>query len=412
MSDVKIKVCFLHPWIKSIEDVLKLLCIQDMPIAERFELDYENPDYVIATDYVTSSYRYMKQFKRLVGYQDDSGKNPIRIFWTEECVSPDFNIFDYSITWNWKLSYRDRAARIPPHIFIGSNMTERQNTLSYEDAVSLLRQGNLRFCNFFYSNPGHFKMKRDELFYALQGYKHVDSLGKYLNNVGGVVGDDNKITEPKQGLSRGGRYSWQEVSVRLKSNYKFTIAAENAQSDGYTSEKLLTSFLAHSVPIYWGNPYVAEEYNPEAFINCNDYDNFDNVVKRVKEIDEDDELWARMVSQPWQTEQQARKSEAEYESYKKFIMNIFTSPIEQAYRRTMGEWVYLYGLWYFEQRFIRNKKRSLIGEFIKSFLDTDTIDSIGKLLSMPRAIFNPHWRQAKQLKRYTLEDFLKEKNFS
>ena len=403
MYDKKIKVCFLHPWIKSIDDVLELLCIKDMPIAERLELDYEAPDYVIATDYVVSSYEYMKQFKSLVWNQDGKGKSPVRIFWTEEAISPDFNIFDYSITWNWKLSYRDRAARIPPHIFIGHNMTEHINTLSYEDAINLLRQGKLRFCNFFYSNNGvSGKLKRDELFYALSNYKHVDSLGRYLNNVGGIIIDDNKITEPSQGLSRGGKYSWQDVSVRLKSNYKFTIAGENAQSDGYISEKLLLSFLAHSVPIYWGDPYVAEEYNPEAFINCNDYDNFDNVVKRVKEIDEDNELWARMVSQPWQTEKQRHKSEAEYESYKKFIMNIFTSPIEQAYRRTVGEWGYLYGLWYFEQNFTR-KKRNLLQRIIRLMFRPKKL--FGKL-------FSREWWHRRFLKKMTLEDFLKEKNFS
>ena len=84
MSGKKIKVCFLHPWIKSIDDVLELLCIKDMPIAEKFELDDEAPDYVIATDYVVSSYEHMKKFRNLVWR---TSRNPVRIFWTEEDVT-------------------------------------------------------------------------------------------------------------------------------------------------------------------------------------------------------------------------------------------------------------------------------------------------------------------------------------
>ena len=30
--------------------------------------------------------------------------NYIRIFYTNEAIGPDFNIFDYGITWNWNLS--------------------------------------------------------------------------------------------------------------------------------------------------------------------------------------------------------------------------------------------------------------------------------------------------------------------
>ena len=56
--------------------------------------------------------------------------------------------------------------------------------------------------------------------------------------------------------------NWMESSVEQKSYYKFTIAAENAAFPGYTSEKLMTSFQAHSIPIYWGNRDVVDEFNP------------------------------------------------------------------------------------------------------------------------------------------------------
>ncbi|WP_243283939.1 glycosyltransferase family 10 domain-containing protein, partial [Flavonifractor plautii] len=79
----------------------------------------------------------------------------------------------------------------------------------------------------------------------------------------------------------------------------FTIAFENAFMPGYTTEKLVDPFLSHSIPIYWGNPEVTKYYNPKAFINCNDYDNdFDAVIKRVIELDNDKEQYLQMLREP------------------------------------------------------------------------------------------------------------------
>ena len=69
--------------------------------------------------------------------------------------------------------------------------------------------------------------------------------------------------------------------------------------EGFTSEKLYDPIHAYSIPIYWGDPNVAERFNKEAFINCNDYDNdLDKVVKRVIELDQDDEAYMYMLRQP------------------------------------------------------------------------------------------------------------------
>ena len=137
--------------------------------------------------------------------------------------------------------------------------------------------------------------------------RNVNDMLTWLNfNIGALITCEKGI-------------SWSELSRMIKSKYKFSIASENARYKGYTSEKLLTSFEAHTVPIYWGNPYVTEEFNPEAFVNCMDYESFDEVVKRVKEIDEDDDLWAYMVSRQWQTDEQKKSSEQLFVRYLRFI---------------------------------------------------------------------------------------------
>lgn len=78
--------------------------------------------------------------------------------------------------------------------------------------------------------------------------------------------------------------------------YKFTIAFENSSSNGYTTEKLYQPLQSFSVPIYWGNPLVVRDFNPKAFINCNDFDNdFDAVIERVKELDNDPDKYLAML---------------------------------------------------------------------------------------------------------------------
>ena len=47
--------------------------------------------------------------------------------------------------------------------------------------------------------------------------------------------------------------------LRMKKPYKFSIAFENAWYPGYTSEKIVTSMLAGTIPIYWGNPDISRE---------------------------------------------------------------------------------------------------------------------------------------------------------
>jgi len=57
----------------------------------------------------------------------------------------------------------------------------------------------------------------------------------------------------------------------FQSQYKFTIAFENYSRRGYNTEKLLDPMVANSLPIYLGNPNIAEHFNPKSFINAHEY---------------------------------------------------------------------------------------------------------------------------------------------
>ena len=93
----------------------------------------------------------------------------------------------------------------------------------------------------------------------------------------------------------------------MKKPYKFSIAFENAWYPGYTSEKIVTSMLAGTIPIYWGNPDISREFNSASFINCHDFPTLDDAAAYVQKVDEDDNLWCEIMSRPWKTpEQEAR----------------------------------------------------------------------------------------------------------
>ena len=179
MTD-KLRVCYLHPWVHNVEDIKRSLKIEGTDIADNFVWDDENPDYLFAGDALVSFPEYWEKFKRL------AGKAAVRIYTAGEAIAPDLNIFDYAIVFDRKLCDMDRIARKPAMVFFRSCLRPgTENTFTESEAHAKL-EGGLRFCNFVYSN-GSAHPCRDNLFYALSGYKRVDSLGGHLNNVNTLI---------------------------------------------------------------------------------------------------------------------------------------------------------------------------------------------------------------------------------
>ena len=204
--------------------------------------------------------------------------NCVKIFFTNENVVPDFNETDYGLGFH-NLQFEDRYLRFPEYFYkLPASVQDRSN-LSDELA-------NRKFCNFIYSNSknGEGAKLRVDFCKKLQEYKHVDCPGKVLHNI-------DIDFESRKG-------DWVNSKIELLRNYKFTIAFENSFTNGYTTEKLYQPLIANSIPIYMGNLDVTRDFNPKAFINCNDYKNFDEVIEVIKELDNDNEKYMEMLSQP------------------------------------------------------------------------------------------------------------------
>ena len=138
-------------------------------------------------------------------------------------------------------------------------------------------QTKTHFCNFLYSHPAG---ERLNILNNVQSYKQVLCPGALGNNMPTIGGRGDQIEK-----------------INFISRFKFTIASENSQHDGYTTEKMIHPMSAGSIPIYWGSNRVAEEFNEKAFINANKLKG-QELLDRIVEIDQNDELYRAIINEP------------------------------------------------------------------------------------------------------------------
>jgi hypothetical protein len=198
--------------------------------------------------------------------------NGKKIFYTSENVLPDFDECDYAITF-CHLPDEPRHLRLPQYIHYIKNPSQLIKGLDFVP-TDILKRGK-KFCNFVVSNPRG--SERNKFFKMLNRRKAVDSGGRHFNNLGKVVPD----------------------KLSFIKDYKFTLAFENSSSPGYTTEKLIEPMLAKSLPIYWGNPDVARDFNPRSFINISDFSSFDVAIDYILKVDLDDQLYLSYMKEPW-----------------------------------------------------------------------------------------------------------------
>lgn len=220
-------------------------------------LDECSPDFLFCSCFGNSFLRY----------------NCVKIYYTGENITPDFNLFDYSIGFDYILC-GDRYLRFPIYRLYQQLDDGYTTEGIFENKANFRKR---KFCNFLYSNELCANRFRLDLLDSIEKYKHVECGGKIRNNIGGRVRDKN---------------SW------LK-DFKFTIACENSSKIGYVTEKIFEALRANTIPIYWGDPQIDKEFNPRRFINCHNYKNLDAVVAEIRRIDDDFEEYLRMLKEPW-----------------------------------------------------------------------------------------------------------------
>jgi len=250
----------------------------------------------------------------------------VRIFFSGEPITPNFNDCDYAIDYN-RMDFGTRhfrAAGILGNVGIGIERSIQDRSFVKDEWA------DRKFCNFVYSNEdkGSGARLRKEFCLKLSAYKRVDCPGRALHNMEPAAGTRYELTGSFGRKIRD--ESWAEKKLRFLSGYKFTIAFENTRMNGYVTEKLIHPFMAGSIPIYWGAPDVVEEFNPRAFINCNDYnDDLDAVLNRVIELDKDHEQYLEMLRQPPMQPDYDFNQDTKLAEYLSYIIECGNKPFEK-----------------------------------------------------------------------------------
>lgn len=139
-----------------------------------------------------------------------------------------------------------------------------------------------KFCCMIVSN-GNVESRR-KIFEQVNKYKHVDSAGRYMNNMNVELYD---------------KYTSEEF-IKFIAQYKFMICFENTIEGTYITEKLINPLLAGTIPIYYGTNYSKHVFNKDAFLYLEDESerSYKCLLERIKELDNDDTQYLQMVNQP------------------------------------------------------------------------------------------------------------------
>ncbi|GAA9940010.1 glycosyltransferase family 10 [Helicobacter pylori] len=219
----------------------------------------------------------LEQARKILSYQ-----NTKRVFYTGENEAPNFNLFDYAIGFD-ELDFNDRYLRMPLYYAYlhYKAMLVNDTTSPYKlKALYTLKKPSHKFkenhpnlCALIHNESDPWKRGfasfvannanapvRNAFYDALNAIEPVAGGGAVKNTLGYKVKNKNEFL----------------------SQYKFNLCFENSQGYGYVTEKILDAYFSHTIPIYWGSPSVAKDFNPKSFVNVHDFKNFDEAIDYIK----------------------------------------------------------------------------------------------------------------------------------
>lgn len=250
----------------------------------------DEPDYVFYSNFGKEHLKYLDK---------------ILIFYTGECETPNFNLCDYAMGFDY-LSFGDRYCRVPLYQLFQYRKDYELAKEKHKMAESIFAE-NRCDCSFVVSNAKGMS-EREQMFDLLSEKMNVYSGGKFRNNIGYCVPD----------------------KLEFQKKYKFSICFENCSFPGYTTEKIMQAFASGAIPIYMGDPIIDKFINPKSFVNCNDFDTLEDAVQYIIKINQDDDLYKSMLLEP------VEKSNQE-ELLENFLLSIFSQDYDKARRRPRNE---------------------------------------------------------------------------
>ena len=257
-----------------------------------FDINEENPDFLIYD---------------IVGRENLNTKynNSLKIaFYTQNAI-PDLNKADFSLG-QAHIMYLDRYLKINYFVFVLDKVGKYDINQIRNDAIKNKRK---KFCGAVISNKKASTYFRLNFIKELNKYKKVDMGGRAFNNIGKIVKD----------------------KINFLSSYKFSLSMENSEGDGYISEKIIDSFIAGTIPIYYGDYMIDEYINPKSYILIKGKKDIKEKIEYIKKIDNNEELYKSILKENVIIDKSfSNKIDREL---KLFLNNIFEQDKSKAYRR-------------------------------------------------------------------------------
>lgn len=198
------------------------------------------------------------------------GFKGLKVYVTGENMVPDFDQCDLAFT-PLEIPSDPRAIRLPYYAQVLPALGSLVRPFG-QPALSYSRRE--KFCSFVASNPRG--PERNTFFRKLHRRAQVDSAGRHFNTTGQRLADKHAF------LLR----------------YRMNLAFENTRSPGYITEKLVEPLLAGCIPIYWGAPDVARDFNPGCMINVADFPDFDAAIDHILAVDTDEAASQAILDEP------------------------------------------------------------------------------------------------------------------
>lgn len=181
---------------------------------------------------------------------------PLHVFHTIESERPS-DIYDYSITFDY-MQNQSNHFRLPywlesidwEHEGLGRGQHPRiSRRITIEELMSPLgdefTRRNGKCAAFF----GHLREPRATFMEVLANRIEIDGYGRAF--------DLSVKSAEKSGIDK---------DAVLK-EYSYCLCPENSIYPGYYTEKILEAFAAGCLPISWADSNVADDFNPDSFIN-------------------------------------------------------------------------------------------------------------------------------------------------
>lgn len=150
------------------------------------------------------------------------------------------------------------------------------------------------FCAFVVSNPTC--AMRNEAFQALHTHRPVTSGGALFNNIGGPLA-----------LKYPGGGSGDLSKHHFFSQHQFSLSFENAQQEGYITEKVLHAKMAGCVPLYWG-ANTDSDFAPNAILNLSRLGSASQIVDVVRQLEANPAVCAAIAATPLLNEEKKEKA--------------------------------------------------------------------------------------------------------